>query len=195
MEYKEKDYKHLIGLEGFSDQLLTNHLALYSGYVTNTNKLQKKLTTYLTEGKTGEPEFAELTRRFGWEWNGMRLHEHYFEGLSKKSPAMGKKLKDKLTQDFGSVEAWMKDFKALGTMRGIGWVVLYLDPVSKQLFNIWINEHDVGHLSGAVPILVMDVFEHAFMVDYNLKKVDYIEAYFVTLDWEQAEKRIGLVLR
>ena len=82
-----------------------------------------------------------------------------------------------------------KDFKANASMRGIGWVVLYYDPLSKKLFNVWINEHDVGHLSGCIPILVLDVFEHAYMVDYGLKKVDYIEAFFKAIDWDIIAKR------
>lgn len=96
----------------------------------------------------------------------------------------------KISDDFGSYENWEKEFKAIGMMRGIGWVVLYQDNMTDVLFNFWINEHDVGHPSGCLPILIMDVFEHAFMLDYGLKRADYIEAFFKNIDWKEVEKRL-----
>ncbi len=191
MAYTAKDYTKLLGMEGFSQTLLNNHFTLYQGYVTNTNKLTDILSTMLKEGKTATPEYAELKRRFGWEFNGMRLHELYFENLGGKT-ALDKSgaLAIKLAATFGSYEAWEQDFKATGAMRGIGWVVLYQDDVAGTLFNQWINEHDVGHPAGCRPLLVMDVFEHAFMIDYGLKRADYIAAFFKNIDWKAAESRI-----
>jgi Fe-Mn family superoxide dismutase len=93
--------------------------------------------------------------------------------------------------EFGSHEAWEKDFRAVGAMRGIGWTVLYYDPQGDKLLNVWINEHDVGHLAGCVPLLVMDVFEHAFMIDYGLKRADYIATFFNAIDWAIVEKRFA----
>ena len=121
----------------------------------------------------------------------MRLHEYYFENLGGKTPldkygALGKQMQC----DFGSVEEWEKDFRATGAMRGIGWAVLYQDNLSQRLFNFWINEHDAGHPAGCVPILIMDVFEHAFMIDYGLKRADYIESFFKNIDWKAAEARM-----
>jgi len=193
MAYNAKDYSRLIGMEGFSETLLKNHFTLYQGYVTNTNKLSDSLSQLLKDGKTGTPEYAELKRRFGWEFNGMRLHEYYFENLGGKG-GINKtgKLYPKLVQSFGSYEAWEKDFKATGTMRGIGWVVLYQDILSGNFINFWINEHDGGHPAGGMPILIMDVFEHAFMIDYGLKRADYIESFFKNIQWEETEKRLLL---
>jgi Fe-Mn family superoxide dismutase len=191
MAYEAKDYSKLIGMEGFSDTLLNNHFTLYKGYVTNTNKLMDTLAAMLKDGKVGTPEYAELKRRMGWEFNGMRLHEYYFDNLGgKKALDMSDKLAKKLAQDFGSYEAWLQDFKGTGTMRGIGWTILYQDNMSGKLINQWINEHDVGHPAGCVPILVLDVFEHAFMIDYGLKRADYIEAFFKNVDWARAEGRL-----
>ena len=191
MVYNAKDYSRLIGMEGFSETLLKNHFTLYQGYVTNTNKLLDTLGQMLKDGKTGTPEYAELKRRLGWEFNGMRLHEYYFENLGgKTSPEKNKRLIKELAENFGSYEAWEKDFKATGTMRGIGWVVLYQDPMAKKLINFWINEHDVSHPAGCNPLLIMDVFEHAFMLDYGLKRADYIDAFFKNIDWSQVEARI-----
>jgi Fe-Mn family superoxide dismutase len=191
MPYAAKDYGKLIGLEGFSETLLKNHFTLYQGYVTNTNKVLDALSAMLAEGKAGTPEYAELKRRLGWEFNGMRLHEYYFENLGGKGAlAAGGKLGKALAAEFGSVEKWEADFRAVGAMRGIGWVVLYQDTAGNRLFNQWVNEHDVGHPAGANPVLVMDVFEHAFMTDYGLKRADYIAAFFKNIDWKAVEARL-----
>src|SRR3989338_2801706 len=191
MKYEPKSFEHLLGTKGFSDTLLKNHFTLYQGYVANTNKVAETLGTMLKEGKAGSYEYAELKRRFGWEFNGMRLHEHYFGNMAKGGNELdkGSRLAKKIGEDFGGYENWVKDFKAVGTMRGIGWVALYYDHNGGRFFNAWINEHDVGHLAGAAPLLIMDVFEHAYMIDYGLKRTDYIEAFFKIIDWEAAIKR------
>jgi Fe-Mn family superoxide dismutase len=191
MAYEAKDYGKLLGMEGFSDTLLNNHFTLYKGYVTNTNKVMDSLAAMLKDGKTGTPEYAELKRRLGWEFNGMRLHEYYFENLGgKKALDMSGKLAKMLAQDFGGYEAWLQDFKSTGAMRGIGWAILYQDNTNGKLFNQWINEHDVGHPAGCIPVLILDVFEHAFMIDYGLKRADYIEAFLKNINWAAAESRL-----
>jgi len=191
MSYTAKDYSGLIGMAGFSETLLKNHFTLYQGYVTNTNKVLDTLDAMLKEGKTATPEYAELKRRLGWEFNGMKLHEYYFENLGGKSGIdKGGKLAKKLEAVFGSYDMWEKDFRAVGAMRGIGWVVLYQDVVSGALVNFWINEHDTGHPAGCVPLLIMDVFEHAFMIDYGLKRADYIESFFKNVNWTAADARL-----
>jgi len=191
MAYKPKSFETLLGIPGLSDQLLKNHFTLYQGYLNNTNRLIEILNAMVKEGKTGIPEYAELKRRFGWEWNGMRLHEYYFGNMVKEASEFNKnsKLFKKLVEDFGSYENWEKEFRAIGAMRGIGWVILYYDRFTGRLINQWINEHDAGHLSGAAPILIMDVFEHAYMIDYGLKRADYIEAFFKAIDWKVAADR------
>jgi len=191
MAYTANDYNNLIGMEGFSETLLKNHFTLYQGYVTNTNKLLDLLATLLREEKVGTPEYSELKRRMGFEFNGMRLHEYYFGNLGGKG-ALDKsgKLGRKLAADFGSYEDWERDFKGTGTMRGIGWAILYQDSVTGKLLNFWINEHETGHPAGCSPILVMDVFEHAFITDYGLKRADYIEAFFKNINWAVVESRL-----
>lgn len=190
MVYEAKNFEHLLGTRGFSEQLLRNHFTLYQGYVANTNKLIDIVSGMMVEGKV-TAEFAELKRRFGWEFNGMRLHEFYFGNMIKDGIGIDKNSEffKKLVEDFGSFENWENEFRDVGTMRGIGWVILYFDPVARRFFNVWINEHDVGHLSGAVPLLVMDVFEHAFMIDYGLKRAEYIEAFFRAIDWTVVVER------
>ena len=191
MAYTAKDYGTLIGMEGFSETLLNNHFTLYQGYVTNTNKLMDLLAAMVKEGKIGTPEYAELKRRMGFEFNGMRLHEYYFENLGGKAALdRSGKLGSKLAEDFGSYEDWEKDFRGTGAMRGIGWTILYQDNVTGKLFNQWINEHETGHPAGCIPVLVMDVFEHAFMIDYGLKRADYIGAFFNNINWGVMESRL-----
>ena len=191
MAFTAKDYSSLIGMEGFSETLVNNHFTLYQGYVTNTNKLLDSLAAMLKEGKVATPEYAELKRRLGFEFNGMRLHEYYFENLGGKG-ALDKsgKLGKKLTEEFGSYEDWERDFRATATMRGIGWAILYQDNVTGGLMNQWINEHETGHPAGCTPLLVLDVFEHAFMIDYGLKRADYIEAFFKNINWSAVEARL-----
>ena len=123
----------------------------------------------------------------------MRLHELYFGNMTKGGSAFDKKstLAKKIDEDFGSFEAWEKDFKATGMMRGIGWVILYCDKKTERLFNVWINEHDAGHLSGCIPLLIMDVFEHAYMLDYGIKKADYVEAFFKIINWKAVAERFN----
>lgn len=191
MTYSARDYAKLIGMPGFSETLLKNHFTLYQGYVTNTNKSLDILEQMLKEGKTATPEYAELKRRLGWEFNGMRLHEFYFENLGGNAPlAADGKLARKMAESFGGAEAWEKDFRATGAMRGIGWAILYQDTVNDRLINFWVNEHDVGHPAGCTPVLIMDIFEHAFMIDYGLKRADYIDAFFSNIDWKVVESRL-----
>jgi len=191
LAYEAKSYERLIGIPGFSETLLRNHFTLYQGYVTNTNKLLELLAQMAKDGKIGTPEYAELKRRMGFEWDGMRLHEYYFENLGGKGDlAQSSKFRDKVAAGFGSYEAWEADFRGTGAMRGIGWAILYQDGASGALINQWINEHQNNHLAGCTPILVMDVFEHAFLLDYGLKRADYIEAFFRNISREAVEARL-----
>lgn len=189
--YEAENFDNLLGVTGFSDEMLTNHFTLYQGYVKNVNIVSEILAKMLADDKTALPEYAELKRRFGWEFSGMRLHEYYFKNMTKEPVAIKHEsvLYQKISESFGSYEIWKKDFKAVGAMRGIGWAILYRDPIANRLFNIWINEHELGHLAGGIPILVLDVFEHAYITDYGLKRADYIEAFFKAINWLIAEKR------
>jgi Fe-Mn family superoxide dismutase len=197
MTYEPKSFDHLIGLDGFSEDMLRNHLTLYQGYVTNTNKLLELTGELVKADKVATPEFAEIGRRLGWEWNGMRLHELYFGNLSKSSTQLSadSPLAQKINQGFGSLENWTKEFKGIAALRGIGWAVLYYDQANDRLINVWINEHNANHLAGCVPILVLDVFEHAFMLDYGIKRADYIAAFFKAINWATAGERLGLIVK
>ena len=186
--YEEKDFSNLLGMEGFSDELLKDHFKLYNGYVKNTNELMKTLKVMTNNCM----EFSELKRRFGWEFNGMRLHELYFGNLVKGGKKLNEdsKIAKKLIESFGNLGEWECDFRGSASMRGIGWVILAYDPESDKVFNLWVNEHDAGHLVGAIPLLVMDVFEHAFIRDYGLGKRAYLESFIKNINWDEVEKRL-----
>jgi Fe-Mn family superoxide dismutase len=186
-----KNFENLIGTPGLSETLLRNHFKLYEGYVNNTNALVSKLEGLTRDKKADTPEFSEMQRRLGWEFNGMRLHEYYFGNITKVPVAVSAGIKAKLARQYGSWEDFEADFKTVGKMRGIGWVVTIWDPVSNEFFNIWIDEHNTGHFAGCKPLLVMDVFEHAYMTDYGIKKADYIEAFFKAVDWKAVEERLN----
>ena len=191
MAYEIKNFDNLIGIKGLSENILKNHFTLYQGYVANFNKLNDTLVKMEKEGNFSSPEFAELNRRFAWEFNGMRLHELYFENMTKNFNDLSKnsELFKAIAKEWGSLENWKNDFISMGKMRGIGWIILYYDPDGKRLFNVWINEHDTGHFAGGIPLLVMDVFEHAYIIDYELKRADYIDSFFKAIDWNAVSKR------
>lgn len=191
MVYKVKDYSHLLGMEGFSNRLLKNHFTLYEGYVKNTNLLLSTLEDLIAEGKGSTPEYAELKRRLGWEYDGMRLHEYYFANLGGNGEVDDEcHLVERIEANFGSLALWQADFIATGMMRGVGWAVLYRDNATGRLINFWINEHDTGHPSGGSALLVMDVWEHAYMLDYGLNRREYIDAFFRNLDWNIVDQRL-----
>jgi Fe-Mn family superoxide dismutase len=185
---------NLAGLQGISDQTLTVHFGLYEGYVKNTNLLNEQLAGKIKAGPAGsDPGFAELTRRLGFEYNGMVLHEYYFDNLtaSGNGAAPSGKLNDALSASFGDFETWKKDFAAVGGMRGVGWAIAYLDPKTGRISNHWITLHEDGNIAGFKPVLVMDVWEHAFLLDYKpAERSKYIEAFFANVDWKAAESRL-----
>lgn len=193
LPYEATDFSYLLGMEGFSDLALKTHFNLYEGYVKNTNLLLDQIKEYAKSGRSDTPEYAELKRRLGFEFNGMRLHEYYFGNLGGN----GKLKKDNdlykaIELNFGSFEKWKEDFEATGAMRGIGWVVLYEDMYTGRLINMWINDHETNHLAGCNPLLVLDVFEHAYIVDYGLDRAKYMQAFFANLDWGAVAERFGV---
>jgi len=191
--YVAKDF-NLSNLNGISDKTLEVHFGLYKGYVTNTNTLNEQIAQLIKDGKIGSPAYAELTRRLGFEYNGMRLHEYYFGNLTpggNDKPSSGKLL-DAINASFGDFDTWKSDFSKVGAMRGVGWAILFQDPFTQRLSNHWITLHEDGNPAGFAPILVMDVWEHAFLLDYKpAERPKYIEAFFSNIDWKAVEERVS----
>ena len=190
--YKTTDFQ-LSGLTGISNQTIEMHLGLYQGYVKNTNLLTEQLMEMVQKKKMSatNPAYAELTRRLGFEYGGMVLHEYYFENLVPRGKGeSAAQLKRAVEQCFGGFERWQAAFVAVGSMRGVGWAVLYQDPVTEQLSNHWVALHHVGVPSGFKPLIVMDMWEHAYLLDYRpAEKNKYIDAFFTNLDWSVVNKR------
>ena len=190
--YPERQF-NLSGLNGITEKQLEQHYKLYAGYVANTNKLNDQLAELIKAGDTLSPKFGELTRRMGFEYNGMRLHEYYFENMSSSGGSLeaGSKFGAALAGSFGDIETWRTDFTSIGKMRGVGWAVLARDPLSGKLSNHWITLHEEGNVVGFTPILVMDVWEHAYTVDYlPTERAKYIDAFCSNIDWAVCEGRL-----
>ncbi|HYG11306.1 MAG TPA: Fe-Mn family superoxide dismutase [Pyrinomonadaceae bacterium] len=196
--YKPKQFD-LSGLNGISDKTLELHFKLYEGYVKETNNLTERISKFLEDGKVDQdemPAYSELTRRLGFEYNGMVLHEYYFGNMRRQGtgdPAKDSNFIKAAEASFGSYDTWKADFVGIGKMRGVGWAMCYQNPANGRLSNHWITLHETGNVSGFTPVLVMDVWEHAFLLDYMpAERPKYIEAFFSNIDWEAVEQRLNL---
>lgn len=185
---------NLSRLNGISDATLELHFGLYEGYVKNVNLLNDRLAEIRAASKPSgdNPGYAELVRRLGFEYNGMRLHEYYFDNMTNDPRAVGSgKLYNALGEAYDGFDAWKSDFAAVAGMRGAGWAIAYYDTRNGRISNHWISDHENGHLAGFVPIVVLDVWEHAFIKDYKpSERGKYVEAFFTNLDWKRCESRL-----
>ena len=194
--YKPKQF-NLSGLKGISDQTLEMHIKLYEGYVKATNDLTERIAAILADGKVDQeemPAYSELTRRLGFEYNGMVLHEYYFSNMKKDGGSdapRGSQFRSAVERSFPSYEIWKTDFVSVGKMRGVGWAIAYSDPANGQVSNHWIEMHQTGNVAGFVPLLVMDVWEHAYLLDYKpADRPKYIEAFLANIDWTAVDHRV-----
>jgi Fe-Mn family superoxide dismutase len=197
--YKPQQF-NLSGLKGISDQTLEMHFKLYEGYVNATNDLHARIAAILSDGQVDKeemPAYSELTRRLGFEYNGMVLHEYYFGNMKKGGggdAARGSQFRSAVEKTFPSYEIWRTDFVSVGKMRGVGWAICYLDPKAGLVSNHWIELHETGNIAGFVPLLVMDVWEHAFLLDYKpADRPKYIDAFLSNVDWNAVENRCQAV--
>jgi Fe-Mn family superoxide dismutase len=195
--YKARQFD-LSGLKGISDETLEMHFKLYEGYVKETNRLTERITEFIKDGNVDQeemPAYSELTRRLGFEYNGMVLHEYYFDNLKRGGgtgdPGRNQEFYRAAETSFGSYEIWKADFVGIGKMRGVGWAICSQNPTNGRLSNHWITLHETGNVAGFVPILVMDVWEHAYLLDYKpADRPKYIEAFFSNINWGTVEERL-----
>ena len=178
-------------LDGISPKQLEVHLKLYEGYVKNVNVLESVVQAYSqVDDEGGRYAVAEVRRRLGFEFNGMRMHEHYFSQWEGTPAPISGALADALSAQYGSMDTWLADFKLTGMTRGIGWTMLSYDPVGKRFFNHFVGDHELGQLNSTVTVLALDMWEHAYMVDYTpAEKAKYIDAFFKNLNGKVAEMR------
>lgn len=192
-EYTTRTFPHLKGLKGISDAQLEEHLKLFQGYVKNTNILNQKVEELTKAGKSGTPEYSELKRRYGFEYNGMVLHEYYFDNMTPGGHAIDQnsKLYKKIIECFWDWNTFETDFKNVGKMRGIGWAIMFQDPITKKLSNHFVADHEMGNIAGYKPILAMDVWEHAYIGDYKAtERGKYIDAFWENICWKTAGSRL-----
>lgn len=179
-------------LEGISKETIENHLNLYYGYVKHVNLIHEKISSYRNDLENNSFAIAEMQRRLGFEFGGMRNHEYYFsqfEGGSKKLPDGS--LKSKIEQQYGSIENWLENFKNIALTRGVGWAMLYYDPHTDRLIQTWVDEQHIGQMADLDIILALDMWEHSYMRDYySADKGKYIEAFFKNLNWETVSERL-----
>lgn len=192
MKFEEQKF-NIPALKGISTKNIEEHLKLYAGYVKHANLILEKIPEY--RGYAKEDTFApyavgEIQRRFSFEFNGVRNHEVYFrsfEGGAKPPAADG--LRAAISERWGSFDTWLSEFKAIALTRGIGWAMLYFDPISKQLLNAWVDEQHLGQLQACTLILGLDMWEHSYVADYQPSgKKNYIEDFFANLNWEVIEE-------
>jgi len=179
-------------LEGISKETIDGHLGLYAGYVKHVNLIRDKIADYSADVDQNSYAIAEMQRRLGFEFGGMRNHEYYFAQLEGGATALPDgPLKQKIEFQWGSFDAWLTRFKQIAMTRGVGWAMLYHDPHTDQLVQTWVDEQHLGQLADVDMILALDMWEHSYMRDYNAKdKAQYVEAFFSNLNWEVVSNRL-----
>ena len=191
MQYQEQTFE-LPELSGISSKQLEVHLKLYQGYVKNLNTLNETLAFLMQDSAKNAYALAEVKRRLAFEFDGMRMHEYYFSQWEVGAKELGANtaLAASIVRQWGSFEKFVLEFKAVGMMRGIGWTVLYFDAKAGEFHIAWVGDHELGQLSGLPIILAMDMWEHAYMVDYvPADKKLYLDAFFQNLNWESISAR------
>ncbi len=191
-KFEAKTFPHLKKLVNITGGEMEEHLKLYNGYVTNINTLRETIADLVTSNEAETPVYAELVRRLGFEYNGMRLHELYFENLSGEGKNPNENDKEVIGKAFDEWKNWETHFKKMAMMRGVGWVILYKDPESGNLSNHWITLHEDGHPAGFKPILVMDCWEHAWAGYLKpTQRATYVDDFFQNIDWSAIGKRLA----
>ena len=197
MTYNTQEF-NIPDLKGLSAKQLEVHLGLYAGYVKHVNLIAQKLGG-MRDGSVPNDAYtaAELRRRFAFEFDGMRMHEHYFEQLesgNKELDASGN-LAKLVGEKYGDVSTFFDHIKEVAGSRGIGWIVVYYDPKGKTVHTVFAGDHELGHLAGLPILYVVDMWEHAFMVDYiPSEKARYLEAFLTNTNWEVVENRFSAAL-
>lgn len=177
-------------LKGISKKNVEEHLKLYAGYVKNTNLILEKIDELAKDSEKNAYALGEIQRRLGFEYNGMRNHEVYFNSLSNGVKALSpeSKLIKAITEEWGSFEMWLNRFKSIALMRGIGWAMLFYDRKENRLISTWVDEQHLGQLQNCTLVLGLDMWEHAYVYDYpTSEKKKYVEAFFANLNWEVVE--------
>lgn len=187
--YETKQFS-LPQIEGLSEKQIAVHLKLYEGYVTHVNTIHEQIKN-LKENNASPYVINELRRRYAFEFDGMRLHEYYFEQFEGGSTPLGEKLSTLVSEKYGSSDNFIAHIKEVAGSRGIGWVIVSYDERGDTVHTTWVSDHELGHLSGTHILCAIDMWEHAFMVDYvPAEKPSYLDAVLAAMNWDVVEKRL-----
>ena len=191
MHYEAKQF-NIPELNGISQETIDLHLGLYQGYVKHVNLINDKIKAFSSDMENNAYAIAEMQRRLGFEFGGMRNHEYYFQQFEGGVESLKDgKLKEMLEKQWGSVENWYKEFVNIAMTRGVGWAMLYIDRSTNQLVQTWVDEQHLGQLADLDIVLALDMWEHSYMRDYlPSSKKDYITAFFNNLNWEVVAERV-----
>lgn len=193
MTYEAKTFT-IPTLEGISEKTIEEHMKLYTGYVKHVNLIHEKIDELKTDSEKNAYALAEVQRRLGFEFGGMKNHEAYFaqfEGGAKEISPDSELFKS-CEYLWGSWDAFLAQFKATAMTRGIGWAMLYFDRDAQRLVITWVDEQHLGQLAEAKIVLALDMWEHSYMLDYPpSQKKEYVDAFFKNLNWEVVAERIG----
>ena len=196
MEYTAQKF-NIPTLDGISQKSIDEHLGLYQGYVKNFNAISAMLPEYAKDSEKNAHALAELIRRRSFEFGGMRLHELYFSQLEGGATPLNPEsaFAKEIDAEYHKLEYFLAMLKAIGLMRGPGWAILYWDPLGKQFLTGFSGEQHQGHFATLPVILALDVWEHAFIVDYGAQgKGTYIDVFFKNLNWGVVENRFAQLL-
>lgn len=194
MTYNAKSFPHLVSGQSFSDKLLQQHVALYQNRVERLNGAIEEMEEITAHGLWGSAEFTKAKHCVSQEFDDIRLHELYFQNLGKAgNPTKNGSLLSSLRQHFGSFERWCKDFTATASLLGGGWAVLYHDNRTGNLNNLWVEDGATQNLGDGKALLVLDAWDHAYMLDYGLNRRDYIEAFLENINWQVVEDRLQVL--
>ncbi len=182
----------LVGkLKGLSKKQIDEHEQLYKGYVNSRNKISLELQKVdrSSPSRTWSP-FRELKIEETYAINGQILHELYFENLEQPGIEMGPQMKALIESNFGSIEKFKKDFMDCGNVSR-GWVVTAFSFDDGRLHNFVLEQHNQNVPVLMIPLLVLDVYEHAYMIDYGIKRAPYLDVFWKNINWNVVENRIN----
>jgi Fe-Mn family superoxide dismutase len=168
------------------------HMRLYEGYVTNINKIDEELMHGDAQREQSNSTFSyyrELKRGETFSLNGVILHELYFENIGGTTSEPDRNTRDLIKNDFGSYQSWQDDFIATAKASR-GWAILSYDQRSNRLRNISLDAHDLGNIAYSAPILILDMYEHAYFLQYGDNKAQYITNFMNNINWKVISERV-----
>jgi superoxide dismutase, Fe-Mn family len=186
--------QRVFNLNGITENQIRQHYTLYEGYVTKTNELWGKLET-VDKSKANQTysDIREAKVELSFAWDGVILHELYFENLGGGGGAPTEEVRKALEDSFDSYDRWVEDFKASG-ISARGWVITAYDPKAGKIFNYIADAHNSYGIWNAVPLLILDTYEHAYLIDFGVKRPPYIDAFMNNIDWQVVAKRLSEVV-